>query len=156
MYHLFKGIKFHSVNMNQTVDIILSYLENYDKSNYICMNDVGNIVDAFRKNDRLKIAIDDSYLSIPDGRPLYLFARLVGDKNIKRVAAPDLLENLFCLSNKNNIKHYFLGDTVSTHQKLKDKIGKLYPNAEIVGSSSPPFRDWSTIENLKIISIASE
>ena len=64
MYHLFKGVKFNSVNMAQTVDIIRSYLVNSYKSHYICMTDVGNIVNAFRKNEILKIETINRYVDL--------------------------------------------------------------------------------------------
>jgi N-acetylglucosaminyldiphosphoundecaprenol N-acetyl-beta-D-mannosaminyltransferase len=45
-------------------------------------------------------------------------------------------------------KHYLLGSTTETLKKLADQIAQKFPNAQIVGTDSPPFREPTTQELL--------
>lgn len=105
------------------------------------MNDVGNIVNAYRKSEQMKIAINSSYLSVPDGKPLAYVGKKLGTENIKRVAGPDLADLVFS-SFDGNVKHFILGDTIEYQNKLISFLKSNYKEINICGTLSPPFKKW--------------
>lgn len=148
-YYLFKDVKINIAN----IDLLCVYdfksiLEN---SNYICITDVGNVVNAYRKNVSLKIAINNSLLSLPDGRPLSIYGKLLGYKDIGRTSGADIMKCLFKLSIEKNYSHCFIGDTEDIHIKLKEKLYKDFNGLNIKGFYSPPFIEWSKDKDEMII-----
>jgi len=145
-YFYFKGVKISSVNLN-SLDGIFSGSVFNNASKYVCVTDAGNVVNAYKRNRFLKDAINSSFLSLPDGRPLSVFGKFIGYENIGRVSGADILNYL--LSKK--LSHCFIGDTADLHERLKNHIGKNHGNAVIKGFYSPPFKEWNTEDNERIL-----
>jgi N-acetylglucosaminyldiphosphoundecaprenol N-acetyl-beta-D-mannosaminyltransferase len=99
-------------------------------------------VNAHRNSPLLKKAINDSFISLPDGRPISILARLKGIKDMERVAGPDFMTEIFRKTSGSDIKHFFLGDTGDILEKLLKKINKNY-DLQIAGSYSPDFGVWN-------------
>ena len=92
-------------------------------------------------------------MSLPDGKPLSLISKKRGFKEAERVTGPDLMEELFNISEKMGYKHYFYGSTQETLKTLKEKLNDKYPNMKIVGMHSPPFRKLTEDEDKEIIEL---
>ncbi|MEO8209293.1 MAG: WecB/TagA/CpsF family glycosyltransferase [bacterium] len=145
----FKEIKITCCNLYSSSEDTISQLKS-GKPEYICVTDVGNIVSAYRKSNQLKEAINNSFISLPDGRPISIYANWKGIKNIERVAGPDFMNELFRKTSNTNIKHFFLGDTEKVQQVLKEKISENF-NLHIAGSYSPEFGKWNNETDEEII-----
>lgn len=150
----FKDIKVNICNLRSSTEFVLSYL-NFKKPAFICVTDAGNIVNAYRNSPELKEAINSSLLSLPDGRPVSLFAGLKGIKGIDRVAGPDFMERIFEMTSDKKVKHFFLGDTEEILGKMKFSVEKNY-NLDVNGTLSPAFGEWSLEMNDEIIKCLNE
>jgi len=100
------------------------------------------------KNKQYANLINDTALRITDGMPLVWVGKFLGIQNIERITGPDLFIEL--LESKYNYKHYFLGDTAQTINKMIMEIGRKKSGTKIVGYFSPPFRNLSESEILEI------
>lgn len=140
--------------MKTAVEFTLNNL-NSGQPGYICVTDVGNIITAHRKNPALKSAINNSLLSLPDGRPLSIFAALKGIKDIDRVAGPDFMQNMFMHTSGKSIRHFFLGDTEDILREVVRKARSEY-DINISGYYSPRFEIWSDDYNEDIIKRLNE
>ena len=147
----FKNVKISCCDTDSAVAEVIAQSK-LNKHDYVCVTDVGNLVNAHRKIPGLKEAINNSLISLPDGMPISFFAKLKGITNIDRVAGPDFMEKVFEKTSGTNITHFFLGDTEEIHFKLKDKLSQNY-ELKIAGSFSPEFGNWSSQTNEKIIQI---
>lgn len=145
-----KDIKITCCNLENSSEGAISYIKSNNK-NYICVTDVGNLVNAHRKFRELKEAINNSFYSLPDGRPISILARLKGIKDIDRVAGPDFMEELFRKTSGTEIKHFFLGDKDEILRALTEKISVKY-NLKIAGTYSPEFGFNDDSSDNKIIS----
>jgi N-acetylglucosaminyldiphosphoundecaprenol N-acetyl-beta-D-mannosaminyltransferase len=78
-------------------------------------------------------------ICFPDGKPLSIFAKL---KNpiARQIRGPSLFEKVLEESGGTGTKHFFLGGSEELLETLLAKISKAFPNTEVVGSFSPPFR----------------
>ena len=57
-----------------------------------------------------------------------------------RVYGPDVLTGVLNSSTQKSPRHYFLGSTPETLSLLTSRIASTWPDAQVVGSESPPFR----------------
>lgn len=150
----FKGIKVTCCNLDSAVRSTLAQI-NCGEPGYICVTDAGNIVNAVKRNSRLREAINNSLISLPDGRPISIFAGLKGIRDITRVAGPDFMEEIFSKSAQYGLKHFFLGDTDEIQNKLIKKVSSIY-KIQIAGNYSPEFGNPDRESNSLIIKKINE
>lgn len=127
----------------------LNYIEkNFEKlkGEYICVSNVHTTVMAYENENYRKIQ-NGGALALPDGKPLSVFQKKVGFKDAERVTGPDLMEEIFKVSEEKGYKHYFYGSTVEVLDKLEKELKGKYPNLDIVGMHSPPFRSKAEKES---------
>lgn len=84
-----------------------------------------------------------------DGMPVvWAGRRLYPDvaERWERVYGPDAMEGVLAASEPHVQRHYLLGGSPSTLERLSVTIARRYPRATVVGSESPPFRPWTLDE----------
>lgn len=136
-----------------TMDEAVSWLEEHLaelSGRYICISNVHTTVTAYR-DETYRAVQNGSALSLPDGKPLSIVQRHRGYQNAGRVPGPDLMPEIFALSEKKGYRHYFYGSKQSTLDALKEKLLEKYPKLNIVGMYSPPFRPLTEEEDHKAV-----
>lgn len=132
-----------------TMDEAVAWLEEHLQElsgKYICISNVHTTVTAYR-DEKYREVQNGSALSLPDGKPLSIVQRRRGYQNAGRVPGPDLMPEIFALSEKKGYRHYFYGSKQSTLDALKEKLLEKYPKLNIVGMYSPPFRPMTEEED---------
>lgn len=142
------GVNIACVDMKKTLELITNNLEEI-RGKYICVSNVHTTVMA-NENKEYKKVQNSSYLSIPDGKPLSIIGKKRGFE-IDRVTGPDLMENLFNISEKKGYKHYFYGNTNKNLEKLIKVLNREYPKLNIVGYKSSVFRELTNDENKELL-----
>lgn len=143
------------------ISCLADYHETYEKikyflnikmdSTYITVNNVHTVIEACRNNSFKKI-LNESIISLPDGKPLSIIAKLKGDKNINRIFGPTFIEKTIDWGQKDELKHYFFGGSESTLTGMLKKIEQQFPEAVIAGTYSPPYSEkFSKTDNKKFI-----
>jgi N-acetylglucosaminyldiphosphoundecaprenol N-acetyl-beta-D-mannosaminyltransferase len=122
---------------------------------YITVNNVHTIIEGFRDPSYREI-INNSFLSIPDGKPLQIVGRLKGNKEISRLFGPTVMEKFIDWGRKDEIKHFFLGSSDETLDKLKIAIEEKYPGTKISGMIAPPFKPIGEWDNNKFTQIIND
>lgn len=140
--------------MEETVTYIDTHI-NELKGDYICISNVHTTVMAFYDDDYRKVQ-NDAAMALPDGKPLSIVSRMRGFRNARRVPGPDLMPELFKLSEKKGYTHFFYGSKEETLAQLKEKLMKSYPELKIVGMYAPPFRKLSEEEDCNIVEMINE
>lgn len=143
------GVNIAAINMEETVNIINQNINQY-KGKYICISNVHTTIMSTENETYRKIQ-NSSILSLPDGKPLSILGKKLGYKKIERVTGPELMEEIFHISEKNGYKHYFYGNTSENLDMLIDKLKNDYPQLNIVGFRPSIFRDLTVDENLDLI-----
>lgn len=145
-YVKYNGVKVSNICYRAVHNMVLDLIEQ-KKPGYICLTDVSNLIVA-TKNPDLRLAINDSILSLPDGMPLVWYAWMVGCKEIERISGAALMTRL--IIDMGNYRHFLLGDTEDTIDKVIAKARKLSPNIIITGHS-PPFKDFDDEDNRNML-----
>lgn len=143
------GVNINVTNMCDTVSYICNNIQIL-KGNYICVSNVHTTVMSYEDEEYRNIQ-NSAAMALPDGGPLSFISRRMGFKEAERVTGPDLMEEIFEISNKKGYKHYFYGSTKETLDELKVKLNEKYSNINIVGMYSPPFRKLTELEDEEVI-----
>ena len=141
-------------NMDEVLHTLDHCLEE-KRGDYICVANVHTTVMAFRDEKYRKIQ-NESWMTIPDGKPLSLVSRKRGFTDAQRVPGPDLMVKVFEASKEKGYRHFFYGSTDQTLRMLRENIEKKYPYVNIVGMYSPPFRPLTEEEDQQIIAMINE
>jgi exopolysaccharide biosynthesis WecB/TagA/CpsF family protein len=67
--------------------------------------------------------------------------------DVERVAGPDFMESMFENTKDGRISHYFYGSKQETLDALKENLLSKYPDLNIKGMYSPPFRQLTPQED---------
>ena len=148
------GVEIAAINM----EWLLAYLKNNLKhmyGKYICVSNVHTTVMSY-ENQEYRQVQNDAWLALPDGKPLSVVCKKRGFDAAARVTGPDLMGQIFALSEENGYRHYFYGSTKETLKVLEGKLRENYPKLQIAGMYSPPFRAVSEQEDAEIVKNINE
>ena len=141
-------------NMDDVLAALTNSLEEI-RGDYVCVANVHTTVMAFRDESYRKIQ-NESWMTLPDGKPLSIVSKRRGYIEAERVPGPDLMPKVFEMSKEKGYRHFFYGSTENTLGMLKKKIEEKYPYLEIAGMYSPPFRKLTEEEDRDVIQMINE
>ena len=137
-------------NMEKTLCFLESNMEEL-RGEYICVSNVHTTVMAYEDANYREIQ-NGAAMVLPDGKPLAVLESVRGGfREAEKVSGPDLMPEVFCLSEKTGYRHFFYGSTEQTLKKLENNLVKKYPHLQIAGMYAPPFRQLTEKEDQKVI-----
>lgn len=146
---LFFGTKISWICESGQLNVINDFIRS-NKSKYITYSNVHVIVTA--KNDmRLQKALNEADLVSPDGMPLVRIGKMSGANCIEKCSGPDMMVKIIEDGLDKGYKHYFYGSTDKTLDTLHEELKAKYPDINIVGKYSPPFRPLTEEEDQNIV-----
>ena len=113
---------------------------------YICFSNVHTSVMG-KENQDYRRVLNASAFTFPDGNPIAQFQQKMGFELSERVAGPDFMDHMFKNTADGRISHYFYGASQETLDALKENLLAKYPDINIKGMYSPPFRALSPEED---------
>lgn len=143
------GTNINVTNMQDTLIYIDKNLEEL-KGKYICVSNVHTTVMAFRDEKYRKIQ-NEAVMALPDGKPLSMVSKRRGFKYAERVPGPDLMPEILQISMEKGYKHYFYGSSEETLLKLGEELRIQFPELQVVGMYSPPYRELTPEEDMEVI-----
>lgn len=148
------GVNIAAIDMEWTLDYIKKFIKNLS-GDYICVSNVHTTVMSYEDSEYCDIQ-NGGIMALPDGGPLSSVGRKRGHSKMARVTGPSLMGEVFNISAENGYRHYFYGSTEVTLEKMKDKLESNYPDIQIVGMYSPPFRPITDEEDELIIKMIND
>ena len=143
------GVDIAAIDMNW----LISFTEKNIKQlsgDYICVSNVHTTVTA-SEDESYKDVQNGGIIAIPDGGPLSSVGRKRGAVNMQRTTGPSYMGEILRISEVHGWKHYFYGSTQETLGKLKVELERYYPELQVVGMYSPPFRPMTEEEDREIV-----
>jgi N-acetylglucosaminyldiphosphoundecaprenol N-acetyl-beta-D-mannosaminyltransferase len=116
-----------------------------DAATVVAICNVHSVMSARRDSD-LMAAIGGAEIATPDGVPIVWGLRSTARKEQQRVYGPELMRLAMVSSKELGWTHYIFGSTPETIAQLEASIAEFAPEARIVGSESPPFREMTEAE----------
>lgn len=143
------GSEIYVGNMNELVKYLTDNISDLS-GDYLTITATNEIMMAYRDKEFYKCQ-NGGVTSIPDGGPLKTYGNKIGYKEMQRITGPDLMIELFKISEKKGLSHYFYGTTQETLDKMKNKLNKEYPNLKIAGMHPSVFRNLTEEEDREIV-----
>lgn len=144
------GVGISSINMAQAIATINSWIQERQRSHYVCVTGVHGVMEA-QHDPALKRIHNEADLVTPDGMPLVWLNRLFGQQHVGRVYGPDLMLAVCQRSLTGGYRHFLYGGADGVPQRLAASLQQRYPGLHIVGSYSPPFRALTASEDAEIV-----
>jgi N-acetylglucosaminyldiphosphoundecaprenol N-acetyl-beta-D-mannosaminyltransferase len=132
------GVGVSSINLTQAVAAIEEALQARRKG-YICFAGVHPVMEAQADED-LKRIYNRSFLTTPDGMPMVWLNRWQGARHVSRVYGPDLMLEIFKLSETKGWRHFFYGGSDGVAEAMRVEMTKRFPKLQVAGTFEPPFR----------------
>lgn len=143
------GVEISAINMNECIATLENSLDQA-KGKYICAANVHTTVMARETPDYRKIQ-NNSFMTLPDGKPLSIVGRKKGYPNMNRVTGPEFMETVLELSEKNGWSHYLYGNTRENLDTLIAYLKNKYPKLNIVGYEPSVFRPLTDEEENDLV-----
>ena len=148
------GVNIAAINMQWLLDYTEKHIKELS-GNYCCVSNVHTTVMSYENSDYCSVQ-NGGIMAIPDGGPLSVVGRKRGHKDMQRTTGPSYMEEILSISEEKGYRHFFYGSTEETLEKMKSKIKSKYPDMQIAGMYSPPFRDLTEAEDEEIIQMIND
>lgn len=135
----FLGVQISDINLPKAEAFVKAFP--FDRPAYICFPDASVIREA-GQDAQLRAILNAALLTMPDGKPSQLAARLQGFKDVRTVSGFHLCKALL----QTDLTHYFYGGSEDMLTKIRLNLQANYPKAKILGFKSPPFVEKEAIE----------
>jgi N-acetylglucosaminyldiphosphoundecaprenol N-acetyl-beta-D-mannosaminyltransferase len=141
------GVRVSAVNLESATGLIQQAIED-GRREYVCVRDAHGVVRC-QNDPKLRSIHNRAFLVTPDGMPLVWALKHAGHLESDRVYGPDLMLSVFDTGREKGVRHFFYGATTTTLDQLRDRLLAKFPDAQIVGSYSPPFRELTLQEEVE-------
>jgi len=121
------------------------------ESRYVCICNVHSLITA-RKDEKFRKILDEADMATPDGMPVAWMMRKLGFPLQERINGPDLMWKYCAQAAQRNEPVYLYGNTPKTLASLTARLHMAFPNLQIAGTFSPPFRALTEREDANIVS----
>jgi N-acetylglucosaminyldiphosphoundecaprenol N-acetyl-beta-D-mannosaminyltransferase len=139
------GIGVDAVNMESAVQSIASAVA-AEKKSYVCVTGVHGVMEG-RRNHKVRRALTDAMLVVPDGMPTVWMGRMQGLRQMRRVFGPDLMLEVFRASALADCRHFLYGGADGVADELQAALRRRFSKCHIVGTYTPPFRPLNAAED---------
>ncbi len=144
------------IDCDSALSIIMSWAKNRE-SRYVCMCNVHSVVTA-KQDSNFGTVLKNADMATPDGAPVAWLIRKFGYAQQIRVNGPDLMWKYCKISqskainlSESNGGMFFYGSTETTLATLQANLLTNFPNLNIAGAVSPPFRTLTPDEDAIIV-----
>ena len=134
------GVEISAVNKETAIQYLL---KNMDKARgrYICACNVHTTVTAHENLDYQAVQ-NNSFMTLPDGKPLSSVGIRRGYSEMGRVTGPDFMEQVIAATEKSDARHYFYGTTQENLNALLEYLKVNY--TEKYRTTKPPYSQLQT------------
>ncbi len=134
------GSSVHPVSKAQAASAVLERAGRDQRGAYVCLTNVHTTVEANRSAE-LRAAVDDAFLSVPDGMPLVWILRRRGHRRTEKITGIEYIPSVASLGLASGTRHFFYGGAPGVAEAAGRRLEQLVPGVQVVGSLSPPFAD---------------
>ena len=145
------GIGVSAVNMQGAVDLA-DRLISSGGSGYVCVTGVHGVMES-QSDAELREILNASFINAPDGMPMSWVGRLQGFPNMDRVYGPDFMIEMCGRSLTRGYRHFLYGGKEGIAQLLAARLVEQFPNLQISGTYTPPFRPLNSQEEEDLLAL---
>ncbi|MBB6253707.1 WecB/TagA/CpsF family glycosyltransferase [Nitrospirillum iridis] len=140
------GLPVHMTNLRQAADVAEAMIRT-GRRGYFCHVDARSVL-AAHDEPGVHAAMSGATLVCPDGMPMVWLGRRRGHQ-VARTYGPDFMELLFERTGAwtdRPCRHFLFGSTPQILEDLVAALRRRAPGAQIAGTLSPRFGEWTEAE----------
>jgi N-acetylglucosaminyldiphosphoundecaprenol N-acetyl-beta-D-mannosaminyltransferase len=142
------GVGISVLNLRTALDAIAAAVRERRKG-FVCVTGVHGVMEA-QDDEAFKKILNGALLCTPDGMPMVWAGKLNGHREMSRVYGPDLMLDVCAWSETSGCKHFFYGGADGVAELLAHNLQARFPQLQIVGTFTPPFRALNADEENKL------
>lgn len=143
------GVGISALNLSLAVQAVDDALRERRKG-YICVTGVHGVMES-QQDPELKRIHNRSFLTTPDGMPMVWMGRGAGQSHMGRVYGPDLMLEIFRLSEQRGYKQFLYGGNEGVAEAMRLEMNRQFPKLPVVGIYEPPFRPLNAGEESALV-----
>lgn len=132
------GLQFLAIDIDQALKTVTQHIP-LKNGDYFCFANIHVVMES-HKDQEFRTILNESTGNFPDGMGVAWALKFLGNNFEGRVRGADFMLRLCSHASENNLKIFFYGNTEDTLASLKERLQQLFPQINIVGTISPPFR----------------
>ena len=127
------------------VSSIVSKWIDHPQGRYICVSNVHMSMECW-DNAEFSTVVENADLVVPDGKPIALALKLLGQTQAEQIRGADLTEEILKYAQSKNAVIGFFGGSKTTLACIRKKINLNYPGIQLACMISPPYTPLSEVE----------
>ena len=143
------GVGLSAITMDTAIETIGRWIEQR-RPHYVCVTGVHGVMES-QRDPQLREIHNRSGLTTPDGMPMVWASHWAGARHVRRVYGPDLMIAASSEATNRGWKFFLYGGKVGVPELLADSLVDRFPDLQIVGSYSPPFRPLTSTEDDQVV-----
>lgn len=144
MTHSIGGLDFQTIGPHAAAKRVIE-LARTGGSTHVHLANAYTIALADRDEEYRRLINDGVVFA--DGKPITWFSHLFrNNPHVQQVRGPQLFLDVLDLGRSSRVRHFFLGSTDETLERMCDFLTSRFEGLDIVGSYSPPFRPLTAEE----------
>lgn len=143
------GVGISAIDMDMALDEIERWITDGEQ-HYVCVTGVHGVMES-QHDPELRRIHNASGLTTPDGMPLVWAGHRAGATDMRRVYGPDLMLALCERAAARGWRSFFYGGKTGVPEKLAQRLKARFPDLEVVGAYSPPFRPLTVAEDEALV-----
>ena len=160
------GSNIDEISWPDAISFISIWASNVE-SRVVCICNVHSVVTA-SQDKAFNRVVQEADMATPDGAPVAWMLRRLGHTKQQRINGPDLMWRYceavqagnFNLQHGKNLSHrssiFLYGSSEKTLTRLQEKLSVAFPDLNIAGAISPPFRTLTSDEDEAIVAQINE
>jgi len=148
------GVGVHAVNMDDALRVLRIAIQ-CDSKGLICATSVHGVMES-QRDPCIRSIINNSLLTIPDGRPMMWVGQLTGHRRMTQVTGPDFMLAVCKASVQLGYTHFLYGGKPGIAEELKQCLERKFSGIRVVGTYTPPFRPLSHVEEQELLDRVSD
>jgi N-acetylglucosaminyldiphosphoundecaprenol N-acetyl-beta-D-mannosaminyltransferase len=134
------GQRVDPVTKAQAADAVVRRALGDEPGAYVCLTNVHTTVES-QHSAELRAAVDDAFLSVPDGMPLTWILRRRGHIETEKVTGIEFIPLVASGGLGADLRHFFYGGAPGVAVRAGLRLGQMVPGVHVVGAAAPPFGD---------------
>ena len=146
------GTRVNAVQIPGVIAQMQGWIARRDACRYIAVTGMHGVTEA-KHDPQLRAALASASLVVPDGMPLVWLGRKHGFALPRRVYGPELMLRFWQETRSARYRHFFYGGALGVADALAHKFARQFPDHQIAGTFSPPYRNLDSDEDQEICSV---
>lgn len=130
------GIPIHNVTLSEALEVIDERIRSR-RPGFVLTPNVDHVC-LCRRDDGMRAAYEDGFLSVADGKPLLWAARILGAPLKQKISGSDLIYWLSEFAADRGHSVFYFGAAEGVAEEAARRLQARYPGLRVAGTHSPP------------------